>query len=100
MTGRERARLAAALLIGAAIAFPAGLMLARREVEPRRPTNLPAAASTRAVFSPNVLTDPYFLDQQRRGVEALEGRCRQAREMCPEARAGRQRLSELERAAR
>jgi hypothetical protein len=93
MTGKDVLRTAAALLIGAAIAFPAGMMLAGRSAEPPR-TAAQAVPATRQVFSPRVLSDPYFLDQQRRGIETLEARCREAGELCAEARAGRRWLQE------
>ena len=96
MTGKELARLATALLLGAALAFPVGLWVAGdrdRAAEPQaRP---PRAAVGRAVYSPNIRDDPYFLDHQRKGIEALEAHCRRTGEMCAEARVARRRLGEL-----
>jgi hypothetical protein len=96
MTPRELGKLGCALLVGAGIAFPAGLMLAGREGEPpSRAAPAPAPASGRAVYSPRVLSDPYFLDQQRKGAEALEAHCRSTGEMCDIARKAREMLAEL-----
>jgi hypothetical protein len=52
----------------------------------------------RNMFSPSVRGDPWFLDRQREGVEALERYCRRTGQSCAEARAARHRLSELEAA--
>jgi hypothetical protein len=93
MTGKELTRLTAALLLGAAVAFPAGMMLAGREAggePPRRPQ-----AEVRDLFSPSVRSDPYFLDRQRHNVEALEAHCRRTGELCAESRAARRSFEEL-----
>ena len=94
MRGKELTRLAAALLLGAAIAFPAGLMLAGREegaiAQRARPPG-----PVRDVFSPSVRSDPYFLERQRENVEALESHCRQTGETCAEAREARRGFDEL-----
>jgi hypothetical protein len=92
MTGKELTRLVAALLLGAALAFPVGMMLAGRDDS--RPAPRPSAAM-RNVFSPSVRTDPYFIDRQRENVEALERYCRETDKLCAEARTARQRLDEL-----
>lgn len=94
MTGKDVTRLAAALLIGAALAFPAGLWVAGRGDVVEPPTRQPRA-DRRAVFSPDVRGDPYVLDQFRQQVEALEAHCRRSGEMCAEARAARRRQEEL-----
>jgi len=76
-----------ALLLGVAIAFPLGLML-----RPSHPDAAPQAARSatmRQVYSPRVLSDPYFLDQQRQGIEVLERHCRERRQYCAEAAGGR-----------
>lgn len=96
MTRNEGLRLAGALLLGAALALPAGMMLARRDAPERAPLQ-PQEAAVRNVFSPSVRDDPYFLGKQREGVEALEAHCRRTRELCAEARAARRRLDELAR---
>jgi hypothetical protein len=94
MSGRDLGKLGCALLLGAAIAFPAGLMLAGGGERPRAPTAPHISATARAVYSPKLLSDPYFLDQQRKGVEALETHCRNTGEMCAEAQAARRWLAE------
>jgi len=92
MTGRELARLAAALLVGAAVAFPAGMMLAKRSAPAEARTARGSAVPRRAIYSPKVLSDPYFIEQQRRNIATLEQRCREAGELCAEADAGRRWL--------
>ena len=90
-----------AAAVGAAVAFPAGLMLGgrdaprEREVIVTRP-NAPAAKTIegRNFYSPNVSTDPYVLDQQRRVVEALELECRHFGKHCAEAGQARKRIEE------
>jgi hypothetical protein len=93
MTGKELARLAGALLIGGAVAFPAGLWLAgdpERSAAPRG--EAPRAEVGRAIYSPRIKDDPYFLEQQRKGIEALEAECRRTGEFCTEAREARRQL--------
>jgi hypothetical protein len=85
---RDALRLGCALAIGVAIAFPAGVMFAGRERAAGRPP-VAASADRRQVFSPVVAHDPYFLDRQRANTEALERRCRDSGELCPEARQAR-----------
>ncbi len=88
-----RAGLAA--LLGAAIAFPAGMMFAGRSESGGARREPAAGAAMRNVYSPKVLDDPYFIEQQRRNVEALERRCAESGKMCYEARTGRRWLREL-----
>ena len=88
MSAREAAKLGCALLIGMAVAFPAGLMLAGGEDEERTSRN-GGSATMRNVYSPRILDDPYFIEQQRTNIEALERICRESGEMCAEARAAR-----------
>jgi len=96
MTGKELARLATALVLGAALAFPVGLWVARdRDGAAEPPARPPRAAVGRTIYSPSIRDDPYFLDQQRQGIEALEAHCRRTGEMCAEARAARRRFGEL-----
>ena len=96
MKAKELARLVAALLIGAALAFPVALWItddrdgAGRSRERRRPV-----AVGRAMFNPNIRDDPYFLEQQRKGIEALEAECRRTGAFCAEARQARRRLESL-----
>lgn len=95
MTGKELARLGAALLLGAALAFPAGLWLAGESDQAAGPRAAPSRAAVgRAIFSPRIKDDPYFVEQQRKGIEALEAECRRTGAFCPEARAARRRLEE------
>lgn len=91
MTRREHLRLAAALLIGAAIAFPAGLMLGEDDTE--RPGRPRPAAAMRDMYAPTVLDDPYFIDRQRANVDALEAHCRRSGQMCAEAATARRWLA-------
>lgn len=98
---RDLAKFGLALLLGAAIAFPAGMMVAGQGgrsdgAGPRAPR---ASATMRNMFAPSIRDDPWFLEHQREGVEALEGYCARIGESCPEARAARRRLAELEAAA-
>jgi hypothetical protein len=93
MTGQDLTRLAAALLLGAAIAFPLGLWVAgQREAPPPRER---PPAEMRGMFSPDVRGDPYVLDQLRQQVERLEAYCRDTGKMCADARGARERLVEL-----
>jgi hypothetical protein len=97
MGTREWTKLVVALGLGAALALPAGFMLGRlgRDTGTERP--VPAgSAARRDVFSPSIRRDPYFLERQREGVEALERRCAHTGRNCAEARAARLRLAELE----
>ena len=94
MSGRDILRLAVASLLGAAIAFPAGMMVASRTETAAAPART-APAAMRDIFSPTIRDDPYFLDRQRQGIEALEAHCRRTGEMCAQARAARRRFGEL-----
>jgi hypothetical protein len=90
MTGRERTVMATALLLGAAVAFPAGMLFAGRQQQGQEPAGAPLeGAAARAVYSPALLRDPWFRDQQRKNVEALESHCRGTGELCDEARSAR-----------
>lgn len=95
---RDLAKLGLAVLLGAVLAFPAGMMVAgsRGEGERADPPAPRASAARRDMFSPSVRTDPWFLDRQREGVAALERYCRQTGQACDEARAARTRLTEIE----
>ena len=96
MTPRDLAKLGCALLIGAALAFPAGLLVAGWDDTPReRPAaRAGKAPPVRDVFSPALRSDPWFLERQREGIEALESHCRQSGENCAEAREARRWLDE------
>ena len=98
MTGKDVVRMACAVLVGAALAFPAGMMFAGREVVREREG--PAVAGTagaRKFYSPVILKDPYVLDQHRRVVEALELQCRHYRERCAEAEQARRWMNNVTR---
>jgi hypothetical protein len=96
VTSRDLTRLGCALLVGAGLAFPAGLYVAGlAEGSPDRPpARAPAPAAVRDVYSPALRSDPWFLDRQRAGIEALERHCRQTGESCPEAREARRWFDE------
>ena len=90
MSAREAARLGCVLLIGMAVAFPAGLMLAGGGDD--KPAGRAGSATMREVYSPEILDDPWFVEQQRANIEALERTCRETGEMCGEAREARRWL--------
>ena len=94
VTRGELVRLGGALLLGAALAFPAAHWLAGPG-EADRPLQRRPPADRREMFSPDVRGDPYVLDQLQQQVEALEAHCRRAGEMCAEARGARARYEEL-----
>ena len=89
-----------AALVGAAVAFPAGVIFGGRDAI--RPKDAPetlgdntsGTPSFRKVYSPRIYDDPYVQEQWRKEVEALEARCRDAGEHCTEAKAARRCLSE------
>jgi hypothetical protein len=79
--------LCGAFLAGAALAFPAGLMLATREA-PERERAAPTPSGHPGLlnpYSPQITSDPYFIEQQRKGLEALERSCRATGAYCREA---------------
>ena len=76
MTGKDVARLALAVLFGAAVALPIGMMLGGEDSGTAPRSAGPPSTGARAVYSPKVLSDPYFLEEQRKGIEALEQHCR------------------------
>jgi hypothetical protein len=100
VTTKELAKLALALLVGVAIAFPAGMMVAGSRSDPGRegPGLRGDPAAVRDVFSPSIRTDRWFIGRQREGVEALERHCAQTGESCPEARAARRALADMDAA--
>lgn len=94
---KDLVKLGLALLLGAAIAFPAGMMMAgSRDGSESRPAPRRDTAAVRDAYSPAIRSDPWFLERQREGVEALERHCMETGESCPVARAARRRLTELE----
>lgn len=96
MAGRDLARLGCALLVGMALAFPAGLMVAGQGDEDAPRPRGDAAAERRNVFSPHVRDDPYFREQQRRNVEALEAHCRDSGALCAEAEQARRWIEQAD----
>ena len=94
MSGRDWLKIGGALLLGIAVAFPAGLWVAGQG-ETDRPARTRPPADRRAMFSPDVRGDPYVLDQLQQQVEALEAHCERTGEMCAEARSSRSRYEEL-----
>jgi hypothetical protein len=93
---RQTIALGCALLLGAAIAFPAGLFLGGSGGEQEGRSASRAGGEFRRVYSPSIYRDPYFLEQQRRNVDALEQSCRSTGQFCPEVRQVRQRLADRE----
>lgn len=100
MTIKDLAKLGLALLVGAALAFPAGMMVAgSRSGSDRVARAAPReTAPVRDVFSPSISGDPWFLDRQRENVEALESHCARTGQLCAEARAVRAQLADMEAA--
>jgi hypothetical protein len=92
-----------AALVGAAVAFPLGL-IAGADEPPRAAlkgeTGVdPSSGQRRAgrnPYSPRVASDPYVIEQQRRVLEALETSCRGFKSHCAEARQARLRIEEAE----
>lgn len=98
MRARDWRGLGCAALIGAAAAFPAGVMFASREPAPSTASKRAAApAERRDFYSPKVTTDPYVMDQQRKLVEALEMQCRQSGANCAEAKQARRWIDKQDR---
>jgi len=98
MLRQQAIALGCALLLGAAIAFPAGLLLGSSG-SGGGPEGRPASRSSggfRAIYAPSIRDDPYFLEQQRQNVEALEQACRSSGEFCVEAQRVRRLLSDME----
>jgi len=100
VTTKELAKLGLALFVGTAIAFPAGMMVAGSQTgsDRARPAVRRDTAAMRDMFSPSVRQDPWFAERQRAGVEALERYCAQTGQSCPEARAARHALAEMDTA--
>ena len=98
MSGRDWKMGGCGLLIGALVAFPAGMMVAggggREDSKAGGPQSATGQPIGRDMYSPALRDDPYVREQQLRVVEALELSCRQLGEHCAEARAARARISE------
>jgi hypothetical protein len=97
---RSWGALGCAAFVGAAVAFPAGVIFGGRDAirqkdgpESQRDDASPKA-NFRNVYSPKIYDDPYVQEQWRKEVEALEAQCRDAGEHCTEAKAARRWLSE------
>ena len=101
-TAREWQRLGCAAVLGAIIAFPAGVLFSgrgpvRQETAESKATGAPPRpAEARKPYSPNVLSDPYVLQQHQEIVEQLERSCRQTGENCAEAKQARRYLRDRE----
>lgn len=100
---RDWRGLGCSVVLGAAIAFPVGIIIGNGQPEKAGTeiTRPDAARGNRAPparnpYSPNVGSDPYVIDQQRRVVEALETNCRHFHSHCTEAQQARLRLNEAE----
>ena len=97
---RNKRSLGCAALLGAAIAFPAGMMLGGRGPTTEQAAkggvgNAPRSKpAVREFYSPSILDDPYVIEQQLRVVEALELSCRKLGERCVEAQKARDRVEE------
>jgi len=96
MPQRQPLALGCALLLGAGIAFPAGLLLGGSGAERESGRASRSDGTFREVYSPSIYKDPYFLEQQQRNVETLEQACRATGQFCAEARQVRERLAEHE----
>jgi hypothetical protein len=86
--------LGCAFLIGLAAAFLAGIMVAGHAVTEHEtsPHVNRGNAALLNPYSPNPMSDPYFIEQERRNVEKLERTCRQTGQFCNEAAQMRQWL--------
>ncbi|HEX8624682.1 MAG TPA: hypothetical protein VF782_06335 [Allosphingosinicella sp.] len=102
--------LGCAALLGASIAFPLGLIVGGGGLivsgdgttggnaeGPARPEPSSGEARTvRNVYSPQVRSDPYVIEQQRKVLRALEVSCSQLKRHCAEAEQARRRIEEAE----
>jgi len=88
--------LGCAFVICLAVSFLAGAMVARRSVTEHEASPRANAGNAELAnpFSPNPTQDPYFLNQQRKNLEALERTCRRSGKYCQEATQMRQWLAE------
>lgn len=94
--------LGCAALLGAAIAFPAGMMLGGSGAGPEHAAERGAGDASgakprqgvRDIYSSSILDDPYVIEQQLRVVEALESSCRHLGERCAEAQRARERVEQ------
>ena len=89
------------VLLGAALAFPIGYLLAPTDVRTQLPVTakaeLPSDGSKgRNVFSPSIAGDPYVREQWRRTADMLERQCRERGLYCAEAKQARARIEGLD----
>ena len=85
----RRALIGPAFVLGVALALALGFLLGRTQRAAPPPPAPVASAAMRQVFSPTVLGDPYFRQQQRKNADVLEKACRETRQFCVEAAAAR-----------
>src|SRR5687767_2773386 len=95
----EWRKLGCAALLGAIVAFPAGVAVSLREpiqteaAETQRPSGqVRKNMAGRNPYAPEILSDTHVVDQHRRTVEAMELSCRQTGALCAEAEKAREYL--------
>ena len=100
MSRKNWGALGCAAFVGAALAFPVGVMFGGRtpdrqdhRAETER-ENAAARADFRKVYSPDIHNDPYVQGKWQKLVEELEAQCRRTGERCTEAQAARRSVSE------
>jgi hypothetical protein len=106
MTGggkRDWRAVGCAALLGASIAFPAGLMVgvggapSRNAPEAKRSGSMGSGAqNARNPYSARIVDDPYVIEEQRKVLRALETSCRQLKQHCAEAEQARRRIEEAQ----
>lgn len=103
--GRDWGAMGCAALLGASIAFPAGLFIGADRTSrdnARGPSRAIQSAggprTARNLYSPRVAGDPYVIEQQRKVLRALEASCSQSGRHCAEAEQARLRIEEAEAA--
>lgn len=105
MTAPEWKRLGWGVVLGAVVAYPAGVAFSGLQVasqaslEPR-PLTDQHKVTGRNVYSPDILSDPYVLREQEKIVEKLELSCRQTGDLCAESEQARQALYKTQALAR
>lgn len=99
---RPAVQIGCAILLIAAVAFPAGIWLARTSQAPLAGAPAPSRAPARAKavarnpYSANIRDDPYVLERQRGLVEAMERGCARSGAGCAEARQARRYIDARE----
>lgn len=100
MSRKNWGALGCAAFVGAALAFPVGVIVGGREAVGQKGGPLASSddasvqANSRKFYSPKIHDDPYVQDQWRKVVEVLEAQCRHTGQRCTEAKAARRSLSE------